>query len=119
MTEECEVCITDHPKARKIHRCDECLGYIQKGETYTNHHGVFDGQGFTHKVCSDCAALIKELDAGKSFDDTVYFGGLYECSYETGLKEWKRCLDIKKKRGATISESTLKTLKEWEEDENA
>ena len=118
MTEQCEVNVTDHPKARVNHRCDECLGYIQKGEIYTKHHGVFDGAGFTHKVCSDCAALIQELNAGKMFDDTVYFGGLYEFSYETGLNEWKRFLEIKKKRGATISESTLITLKEWEEDEN-
>lgn len=118
MTEECEVCVTDHPKARVNHRCDECLGYIQKGETYTKYHGVFDGQGFTHKVCCDCAELIKELNVGARFDDTVYFGGLCEFSYEKGLAEWKRFLEIKKKRGATISASTLITLKEWEEDEN-
>lgn len=118
MTEECEVCVTDHPKARKIHNCDECGGVIQKGETYTKRHGVFDGQGFTHKVCCDCAALIQELNAGRRFDDTVYFGGLHEFSYEIGLNEWKRFLEIKKKRGAAISQSTLITLKEWEEDEN-
>lgn len=117
MTEECEVCNTDHPKARKIHRCDECGGVIQVGETYSKHHGVFDGQGFTHKICSDCTDLIEKLNAGKRFDDTVYFGGLSEFSYEEGLKEWKEFLDIKKKRGAKISESTLITLKEWE-DEN-
>jgi len=115
MSDTCEVHIADHPKARKVHRCDECLGYIQAGEVYTNHHGVFDGQGFTHKICPDCAALIAKLDDGKTGEDIVYFGGLYEFSYESALEDWKVFLEIKKKRGATISESTLKTLKEWEE----
>jgi len=116
MTEPCEVFVVDHPKARKIHRCDECLGYIQRGEKYSNQHGVFDGQGFTHKVCCDCSALINVLNEGKHEDEIVSFGDLGEFAYESGLSEYKRFIAIKQKRGAVVSEHTLKTLAEWEDE---
>ena len=102
MTEACEVSIIDRPKARKDHVCDECHGTIPKGEIYALHHGVFDGAGFSHKMCIDCEKLIDEINQGHPFEETVWNGGLCEFASEEGDETLRRYADIKKKRGATI-----------------
>lgn len=66
-------------KAAKDHRCYECGGVIKKGEHYHSHHGVWDGQGATYKVCLDCDELRKRIDAGVPRDDMTGFGDLRYC----------------------------------------
>ena len=117
MSDECEICITDHPKARKIHRCGECGGMIQVGEVYNKYHGVEGGEGFTHKVCVDCNTLVDRINAGRPPEEWVYFGGLSEFAGEEGIEEFRAFIAIMQKRGAKIRKSFFETLAAWEEAE--
>ncbi|QDV86960.1 hypothetical protein TBK1r_60650 [Stieleria magnilauensis] len=46
------------PKARKVHRCGECLRDILPGERYEYVSGIWkDSGGSTHKTCADCVRL--------------------------------------------------------------
>lgn len=45
-------------KAKKVHKCSECRGAIQAGETYLKTWGIWDGEASTFKRCPDCSALI-------------------------------------------------------------
>lgn len=115
MTETCEVAIWHMCKARKPHRCQECYGTIQPGEKYHKITGVFDGSGFTHKICADCQLLINELNEGKAFEDTVWFGGLCEFASEEGDEYLRRYAEIKRKRGAEVKPWIIERLKGEEE----
>lgn len=45
------------PKAKKRHRCCECRGWIEPGETYWRVRGVWDGEAQTFSMCADCECL--------------------------------------------------------------
>lgn len=45
------------PKAKKRHKCGECRGWIEPGETYWRVRGVWDGEAQTFLMCSDCEDL--------------------------------------------------------------
>ena len=97
--------VKDNPKARKPHRCCECCGIIQPGEHYWNHHGVWDGQGSTFKVCADCETLKEELDKKiTDFYEKIVFQGLIEYVFDGHNKDdITRLMDIRRKRGAPLS----------------
>lgn len=44
-------------KARKVHRCDECSGSINPGETYRQSSGKWAGDFMTYKMCPLCMEL--------------------------------------------------------------
>ena len=95
----------DRPKARKEHICFECHGIISIGETYHNHHGIWDGEGRTYKVCNDCETLREELTKRYDLDgeDVIAFGELYEMVFdgnERTVDDLERYLAIKEKRKA-------------------
>ncbi len=94
----------DWPTARKEHTCCECHGKIAAGEKYHKHHGIWDGEADTFKVCDDCEALRAEVDKNeKDPEFKTAFGELYESVFETHyLPLVKRFMDIKRKRGAAI-----------------
>ena len=48
-------------KARKRHKCDECMRTIEPGEEYENYKGVSDGEWFVHKTCLGCARIRKQM----------------------------------------------------------
>lgn len=50
------------PVARKDHRCCECDGVIKKGEKYHRHHGIWEGEANTYKVCLECELIRGEVD---------------------------------------------------------
>ena len=93
----------DRPKARKEHTCCECRGKISIGETYHKHHGIWDGEADTYKVCDDCEIVRDIVDKDQHPDDKSAFGHLYESVMESHqlaiIKQW---LDIRRKRGAKI-----------------
>ena len=68
----------DQRKARKAHRCCECHGTIQPGETYHYHHGVWEGVGASYKVCADCEALRAECDSDAKHGEGTAFCELFE-----------------------------------------
>ena len=96
---------TEHPKARKEHKCFECGGVIQKGEKYEKIEGVWDGNFYRFKTCNDCAELRNEFmkDDKKSdpyMHSEIVFGNLFEeCDYRDQIP---RIIQIKRKRGAKI-----------------
>lgn len=95
----------DKPKARKAHRCCDCRGSINVGETYHRHHGIWDGRASTFKVCADCEALRAEVDKGERDPEScTAFGELGQSiidSWEPQL--FVRYMGIKRKRGAVIA----------------
>jgi hypothetical protein len=46
-------------KAKKRHRCGECLRAIEPGETYQKCCGKWDGEFNTYKTCLGCIDLAK------------------------------------------------------------
>ena len=48
-------------KARKHHRCDECMGTIFPGQTYLEERYLFDGTVSTHKTCTCCKSVRDHL----------------------------------------------------------
>lgn len=91
--------------ARKAHRCCECHGTIQLGEKYHYHHGVWDGEAASYKVCVDCEALRTDLDLGHECCDRPPLEGLEEaigaeCHNIPELLV--RFVEIKRRRGATV-----------------
>jgi hypothetical protein len=93
-------------KARKAHKCCECLGTIQSGETYHYHHGVWDGVAGDHKVCMDCEALRGECDHDAKHDDECTpFEYLYEsvdAKWSDAPELFRKFIEIKQKRGGII-----------------
>jgi hypothetical protein len=59
--DHCEFFSDSRPKARKFHRCGECGREIGKGEIYRKYFGVYDGSGFSGKICLHCDVLAEWL----------------------------------------------------------
>lgn len=59
--------------ARKPHKCGECRRVIMPGERYQDERLLFDGSVDTHKTCSDCMSLRREM-----FCDCWIYGQLWE-----------------------------------------
>ena len=49
-------------KARKLHKCSECKGIINPGETYQYTFGKWDDDVSIFKTCIDCCVPQKWLD---------------------------------------------------------
>jgi hypothetical protein len=92
------------PTARQLHKCCECRGEIQPGEQYHKHHGLWDGEWGVFKVCLDCDALRKEVDADiRDPEDWTPFEGLTDTMVEAGNVELlSRFIGIKLMRNATV-----------------
>jgi hypothetical protein len=58
-------------KARKQHKCCECLRTIEKGEMYRYESGIWDGP-MSFKTCEDCLSLRE------AYFCSFVFEGLYE-----------------------------------------
>lgn len=52
--EQAECYSEETRKARKQHKCHGCGETIERGQLYIYGHGVFDGSGFSSKVCGVC-----------------------------------------------------------------
>lgn len=74
------VSTTAHPKARKPHKCCECLMQIEKGDIYERVEGLWDGRWYTCKSCDRCAKLrthcFNEWEYEHLKDDMLYEYGV-------------------------------------------
>ena len=52
----------EYKKARKQHKCCECLSCIHIGEKYQHITGLWDGRWQTFKTCEKCADLRDSLN---------------------------------------------------------
>jgi uncharacterized protein YqgV (UPF0045/DUF77 family) len=115
MCEIAEVYQVEDCRARKEHHCIACLGVIKVGETYKRHHGVFDGSGFSDKVCPECHAMIIEINLNLNADEMIAVSELTEAVFESDAKTMNEYLAIKTKRGGEIrpwmTERVAKALK--------
>jgi hypothetical protein len=76
-------------RARKEHRCCECLGTIRKGESYTFCSGIWDNEPASFKTCPDCIQLRFQVELTISNnDDGMAFGELMEFIQESKEPEW-------------------------------
>ena len=66
-----------HPKARKVHRCDECGCTIHPGDTYERDAVVFDGFFEVKKICATCLRIRDSL-----FRCGWYYGQMWEDIHE-------------------------------------
>jgi len=104
-------------KARKSHRCCECRGTIQPGETYHYHSGKWDGDVETFAMCVDCNVLIADLNDGRPFEERTTFNELLEDCSNTGDEWLSKMVGIMAKRGAKIPDWATERLNEAKEDE--
>lgn len=74
--EPVQVCRTETPVARGMHRCSHCDGWIRRGERYTLHHTLFEGQWRDYAECDECEAMAARLNAEMSQDGVVPLGML-------------------------------------------
>lgn len=102
MCDIAEVYEIEKRKARKDHRCEECRGTIKAGEIYCFHHGVFDGSGFSNKICVDCDAIRDEMNKKVGIYDQVCVGELQDAVFEDSEATIKRYIEIKIKRGVPV-----------------
>lgn len=104
MCEVAEVYEVEPRKARKEHICRDCRGTIKAGEIYRYHHGVFDGSGFSDKVCVECDEMRKEFNRDLPTDEQICVGQLYEAVFSTwdNLEKMQRFIATKIKRGCPI-----------------
>lgn len=110
-----EVYGCEHRLARKLHKCCECGGLIPVNQHYFYHHGVWDYQGRSFKVCADCELLRIDIDATTDYpEDKVAFGELYEHVFESHNKDFiKRFMETKRTRNAEIKPWMIEREKEY------
>lgn len=108
----CEMpeCFTHkQPRARRPHKCCECGGRIQVGETYHRMSGVWDGEPSVYKVCPECEILRADVDKDLSgTQEATGYGGLWESvdeSQDLGLV--KRYAANQAARGVAVSKHIL------------
>jgi len=66
-----------NPKARKVHKCCECNGFIEKGDLYEYVAGLWDGDFCVFKTCKACAQIRKDVCGSYgNLNEDVY--GVYE-----------------------------------------
>jgi hypothetical protein len=95
-------------KARKDHKCCECHGIIGRGELYHYHHGIWDGEAMSFKVCVDCELLRKDCDRDAERGEGTPFEGLSDSVMSNpNALLFERYIAIKQKRGALISTSLM------------
>ena len=102
MNEFAQVYEVEPRKARKAHKCVSCGGIIKAGEFYKYHHGVFDGSGFSDKVCTDCHDMINEINSELHPDDTISVSELSDAVFESDAATIKKFIENKIKRGCEI-----------------
>jgi len=95
-------------RARKPHRCCECHGTIRPKESCWFHHGLWDGEFLTFKVCSECEELRKRINADVQHEDErTPLEGLSEAveALSDSQPELLRgFVETKVKRGAPVSD---------------
>lgn len=88
-----------HPKAKKFHRCHECLGWIAPGEVYLKTWGVWDGDVRTYKTCIDCQQFLGWAEDQNGDDICYAFGNMIhdvgDCLDEMGDRKVRAEMSIR------------------------
>jgi len=92
----------DIRKARKVHKCADCLGVIPVGEKYHFHHGICEGRTFSHKSCADCEQMRNDLNAGEPVDECICVGELVDAVFDLNVKLIAQYVGYATKRGGYV-----------------
>ena len=103
------------PKARRTHKCCECGGKIQVGETYHRMSGVW-GEPETYKVCNECEQLRADVEKDMNgTGDSTGYGCLWESVDESrDLGFIKRYASNQAARGVAVSKHVIGYIEELE-----
>lgn len=101
-------------KARREHRCCECLGRIAKGESYQRKSGKWEGQFQSFKTCKRCIDFEANVKAHVPCFRACSIGNLIEEAIDC-LREYREDAssllfgayrrDIMRRRNATAIRS--------------
>ena len=83
-------------RARKQHKCCECTGKIETGESYHYHSGCWDGTAKSWKICQQCNDLRCNHD--------LAFGYLFDAIFNGSedLTEMQKFIANHDLRGGTL-----------------
>ena len=71
-------------KSKLNHRCTECNGIVEKGQSYERSSGVWDGRWSTYRKCEKCMAFESAMEVHcRGFLGGNPFGYMYENIRET------------------------------------
>ena len=65
-------------KARKQHRCCECLDDILPGQEHYYSSGLWDGEWQNFRQCAECHELVRSIMSDLPYGEGVPFGELAE-----------------------------------------
>lgn len=71
-------------KARKPHKCVECVSVISPGERYIEERGCWDGRINVHHTCMSCKEIRDMWEAEPSFEGFTF--GSVGCWYSGYLE---------------------------------
>ena len=96
-------------KAKKTLNCEECLGEINKDETYYKYHLNINNELYQSGMCQDCYNIWYEL---KSHNIVIIPGQILSYIFEKKepyylMKMYNTC----KKRNSKLDSKSLKKLK--------
>jgi len=89
-------------KARKQHKCCECRGIIEIGESYNIHSGLWAGEWGNYKVCPECDEIRREVDKNCYYEEGTPFEGLLETVSESEIDIIKRFIEVCDRRKAKV-----------------
>jgi len=78
-------------RAKKQHRCVECLEPILPGETYNRYTGKWDGEVKTYTTCTSCKELRDQWEA-EPWSEGFTFGSV-GCWYAGKLEQIAQQMD--------------------------
>lgn len=107
------------PRARIRHRCCECDGWIEPGESYNVLNGIWDGEALCFKTCSDCLSERANEEAhlrSMRDHDGIELGGLIQHFYDSdNLEGLRRMLAVCDRRASWEEAVSLrKSINLWE-----
>lgn len=86
--ERCSVWREEERRSRRERVCDACGGTIERGERYTSHFSVFEGDATSESMCAGCKPARVEFCAAHfewALTCPSYFATtLFECVGEDG-----------------------------------
>lgn len=102
-------------KSRKEHMCRCCQSIIQKGEAYTLHAGVYEGNFYTYKTCPQCEEILNYIWHDLGWDEVDVSSALYDVISEEGYDTFifEQLAKIKHP-----SERVLDLIEDYKEDKN-
>ena len=99
-------------KARKVHKCDECVGEIKKGQQYHRASYVADGCWYHYKTCRSCYGMAVDFCCGR-----IPHGSLWEVLnmylgfYPDQVPKETTPMSVRARRDTVVGTTTAESIK--------